>query len=152
MSTVKWPSWSYKILNIKTLLPRTLRSSSATILDISGLLPAWESATESFESSRAAATPSVTVGTWVLWEAAFSTVWMSKGNKSRACNSVSPVERGPAPYRTPWSLGITRLLEKGAIHPSLNWSAKTIQLPCEISWRIYNHQIRARRILTNPIV
>lgn len=32
------------------------------------------------------------MGTWVLWDAAFSTVWISIGSKSIPCNNVSPEE------------------------------------------------------------
>ena len=46
------------------LLPGTLEEALVcSLLDTAGLLPACESAIESFVSSKAAATPSVTTGT-----------------------------------------------------------------------------------------
>lgn len=55
-------------------------------------LPVCPSITDILQISKAAATPSVTMGTWVLWDAAFSTVWISIGSKSIPCSKVSPEE------------------------------------------------------------
>lgn len=65
------------------------------ILDSAGCfvtLPVCPSITDILQINKAAATPSVTMGIWVLWDAAFSTVWISIGSKSIACNNVSPEE------------------------------------------------------------
>lgn len=56
------------------------------------ILPVCPSITDILQINKAAATPSVTMGTWVLWDAAFSTVWISIGSRSIACNNVSPEE------------------------------------------------------------
>ena len=74
---------------------KSVNSQNLFILDSTRsfvTLPVCPSITDILQINKAAATPSVTMGTWVLWDAAFSTVWISIGSKSIPCNNVSPEE------------------------------------------------------------
>lgn len=77
-------------LSRKSVKPRNLFVLDSTKCFVT--LPVCPSITDILQINKAAATPSVTMGTWVLWDAAFSTVWISIGSRSMPCNNVSPEE------------------------------------------------------------
>lgn len=89
--------------SISCTLSRSVNPQNLFILDSAScfvILPVWPSITDILQINKAAATPSVTMGTWVLWDAAFSTVWISMGSKSVPCNNVSPEGTKETHYKT----------------------------------------------------
>lgn len=106
-----------------TFLSRSVNPHNLFTLDSGSCfvtLPVCPSITDILQINKAAATPSVTMGTWVLWDAAFSTVWISMGSKSIPCNNVSPEGTKETLYKTAWSSlynpGICHETRKGIRH------------------------------------
>lgn len=89
--------------SISCTLSRSVNPQNLFILDSATCfvtLPVCPSITDILQINNAAATPSVTMGTWGLWDAAFSTVWISNGSKSIPCNNVSPEGTKETRYKT----------------------------------------------------
>lgn len=89
--------------SISCILSRSVNPQNLFILDSATCfvtLPVCPSITDILQINKAAATPSVTMGTWGLWDAAFSTVWISNGSKSIPCNNVSPEGTKETRYKT----------------------------------------------------
>lgn len=109
--------------SISWTLSRSVNPHNLFVLDSTSCfvtLPVCPSITDILQINKAAATPSVTMGTWVLWDAAFSTVWISIGSKSIPCNNVSPEGTKETHYKTAWSSlynpGICHERRKGIRH------------------------------------
>lgn len=92
ISIILYVATIHRIRN-SIFLSRSVNPHNLFVLDSGSCfvtLPVCPSITDILQINKAAATPSVTMGTWVLWDAAFSTVWISMGSKSIPCNNVSP--------------------------------------------------------------